>query len=371
MTDPPASTWCESRYNLSKRIVFLYTSLNGFVLSTIRALFATTDVASIDVVHWSSGSTSGNEYKIEPSNLTKFIKRTEISDSAILEMLETTSPNLIYVSGWMDWGYVKAVRQYKKSNPRIKATVVCGIDDQWRGSLRQILGSIYFRLRLRQVFDLMWVSGMPQYHFARQFGYPDRKILAHLLSADTAVFKPVEAPESRFIFVGRFEAVKGLDLLVAAYAKLSDETRAQWPLLLVGAGSLKDHLENKLPSGARVVPYLQPVELALELSKGGVGCQPSLFEPWGVSIHELAAMGYPLIVSSACGASSEFVIHGHNGYVFSSGDVSALSHSLHQMTLRSPPELQQFGAASFRLSQRISPLTCARSFLSADAPWRA
>ncbi len=353
---------------MKKRIVFLYSSLNGFVVSTLRALHESGRCQAIDVVHWDNTRTSGNSFQNTKEPFANFWARSQFTDDCLIEFLERKCPDIIYISGWMDSGYLKALRKYRLVH---KANItVCGIDDQWRGSARQWLGRYYYRVMYKGLFDRIWVSGAPQYHFARQLGYGDHEILFNLLSADGRLFKPTTSVNRRFVYVGRLEREKGPDILVSAYAKLSDEVRRRWPLHIIGDGSFRREIETNLPFGVIFHGYLQPEALSLELAKGGIGCQPSRFEQWGVSIHELALLGFPLIVSSACGAASEFVIDGFNGFYFRNENPDGLLIAMSQFITLSDEELGRFSSASKTLGKRISPDICAYSLLSADSAWR-
>lgn len=353
---------------MKKRLVFLYSSLNGFVVSTLRALHATGRCQAIDIIHWDKRKTAGNSFQSEKNSFANFFGRSQFDEASLFSFLKEKNPDIIYISGWMDRGYLAALRRYRSINGN--NTTVCGIDDQWRGSFRQWLGRYYYRVQYRNLFDRIWAAGAPQYHFARQLGYRDHEILFNLLSADTKIFKPTPSTNRRFVYVGRLEQEKGPDILVSAYRKLSDETRRSWMLHIIGDGSLRSEIENNLPKGATLLSYLQPEALSHELAKGGVGCQPSRFEQWGVSIHELALLGYPLIVSTSCGAASEFVIDGFNGFYFQNESVAALLSAMEKCIELNDAELRRFSEASKSLGARISPDMCAYSFLSADAAWR-
>ncbi len=353
---------------MKKRIVFLYSTLNGFVVSTLRALYESGRCEAIDVIHWDKGKTSGNAFQNRQENFASFFLRSEFTDASLYNFLEQRCPDIIYVSGWMDEGYIKALQRFRLTNR--SHTSVCGIDDQWHGSARQWLGKYYFLAVYRRLFDRMWVAGAPQYHFARQLGYDDSQILFNLLSADSGLFNKGVPINKRFVYVGRLEPEKGPDVLVSTYAMLTSEERRIWPLHIIGDGSLRHDIEINLPAGAIFHAYLQPQALSLELEKGGVGCQPSRFEQWGVSIHELAMLGYPLIVSSACGAASEFVIDDFNGFYFRKEDSDDLLYAMKRFIALSDEELSRFSLASRSLGGRISSNISAYSLLSADATWR-
>lgn len=353
---------------MKKRIVFLYSSLNGFVVSTIRALYETGRCQSIDVIYWDKNKTSGNLFQYSKGSFANFFGRSKYSNSELILFLEKKCPDIIYISGWMDKGYLKALRRYRKKNKF--SITVCGIDDQWHGNIRQWLGKYYYRIIYKRLFDRIWVAGSPQYYFAKKLGYGDKEIIFNLLSADSRLFKPGTSICRRFVYVGRLEKEKGVDILLSAYGKLDENERGNWPLHIFGDGSLNEEIGRNLPTGAILYSYLQPELLSLELSNGGVACQPSRFEQWGVSIHELALLGYPLIVSSACGAASEFVIDGFNGFYFNKENTNEMLVAMKKIIQLSQDELTQFSSGSKLLGARISSEICAYSLLSADSNWR-
>jgi glycosyltransferase involved in cell wall biosynthesis len=343
-------------------IIYLYTSVTGYVLSTLKALHATGQVNDIHLIYRAKDRTDGNRFAVEGAPWLKLIPRHTLSDRGIFDLLRTVRPEIVYVSGWVDKGYLRAVSRYRAAGG--KTHVVCGIDDQWKGSLRQYVGRIYFRLFYRRLFDYMWVSGKPQYHYAQRFGYGHENIICNLLSADTSVFDKKTELARRFVFVGRFAPVTGIDLLIEAYKALPEAVRAEWPLVLIGDGSLREQIEARASAQVIIKPYLQPAELRDELMRGGVACVPSYANQWGVVIHEMALLGYPMIVSSVCGAATEFLISGYNGFLFRSHDVASLQAALLKIASFTDAELEQFSEHSRELGLRITPEHAAASLLS-------
>ena len=104
----------------------------------------------------------------------------------------------------------------------------------------------------------MWVSGKPQYHFAQRFGYKHERIISNLLSADHGVFDKKSTLTKRFVFVGRFDPVKGLDQLIEAYLLLPNNIQEQWPLYLIGEGELRAYIDQNKNNNIIVKPFLQP-----------------------------------------------------------------------------------------------------------------
>jgi glycosyltransferase involved in cell wall biosynthesis len=263
----------------------------------------------------------------------------------------------------MDKGYIRACKEYKQNYPKVK--IIAGIDDQWTGSLHQRFGQIYYAIFLRRLFDFMWVSGKPQFSFAQRFGYGIENILSNLYSADNKRFNSKAGFQKRFVYVGRFVAIKALDLLVEAYCRLPQAKQEEWPLVLIGDGDQKEMILSRQNPNINVLPFMQPVDLNAELLKGGVACLPSHKDQWGVVVHEYALMGLPMLLSSGCGAASEFLIPGHNGFMFSRGDVNSLHSNLLQFTELRDADIQQFGINSTKLGARINNEISAKSLLSA------
>jgi glycosyltransferase involved in cell wall biosynthesis len=346
------------------KIVFFYTRINGHVVGLLKAILRVYPTIEIDFIHWRNDPKHGSLYKNQDGlqkNLHLY-NRDDMSEEDLLSILKKKKPQLVYVSGWVDKGYLSAVRNYKSSGGVTR--VVCGIDDQWKGSIRQYLGRVYFRIFYRVIFDYMWVSGQLQYHYSRRFGYDDRHIIYNLLSADTEVFNRRAYKCRRFVYVGRFSPVKGVELLMDAYNSLPVEIKSVWTLVIIGDGEMKSRILDRIDEGITVLPYLQPSELMDELMKGGVACVPSTKEPWGVVIHEFALLGYPLLVSSACGAASEFLISGHNGYLFMEKQMESLQNAMVRIAGLSDDDLERFGTNSVKLGCRISPEISAVSLLS-------
>jgi glycosyltransferase involved in cell wall biosynthesis len=359
-----ACTWTEDGQVEKRRVVFFYSRLNGFVLSTLRALEATGRCERIDVVHWSDAGEIGNHYRPEGLGGVFFRRREDFRDEDLARLLKEARPTTIYVSGWMDDGYLRAVRARRAAGQRF--VTVAGLDDQWRGTWRQRLGTIWFRLAYRALIDVMWTAGPAQYHYARRFGYPHDRIVGNLLSADDRLFRQGSPVTRRFVFVGRFDPVKGLDALVEAHSRLPPETRTEWPLVLIGDGPMRPWLKARATPEIMIMDYLQPEDVARELEAGGVGLLVSRWEQWGVSLHEMAMAGLPLIASVQAGAASTFLIDNHNGILVRGGHVADLTQALAKMAATSDSERAAMGRASKALSKRITPCVAAASLLSVE-----
>jgi len=342
-------------------IIYLWAEVTGYVMGALQELSQLT-TQNIHVVYWDQKHINSTKYSAESTEKIIFYPRSQVNEEDIYQLLVSRRPSIIVVSGWMDQGYIRACKRYKNFSPSVK--VVAGIDDQWTGSLRQRVGSIYYQFFYRKLFDFLWVSGQPQFSYAQRFGYGINNILANGYSADNIIFNSKANLEKRFVFVGRFVKFKAIDLLVDAYCRLPLETQAQWPLVLIGDGDQRDLIYSKSNKNIQILPFLSPDDLKRELAKGGVACLPSFKDQWGVVIHEYSLMGMPILASNGCGAATEFLISGFNGFMFKKGSTDSLHEQLLRFTKLTSTELESFSDNSMKLSKKITREFSAHSLLS-------
>jgi len=340
-------------------IVFLYSEVIGYTQSIIRYLPELNPDVKCHVVYWDQKRISA--YKLESDDKVYYHPRSEFNSKGIEKFLFTLKPVIIYVSGWMDRGYLRAIYSYKNQE-RVK--VVAGIDDQWTGSLRQYVGALTSNILFKRVFDYFWIAGKPQYYFSSMFGFNKDRIISNLFSADTNRYYKKAIFSKRLVYLGRFSPEKGSLNLVRNYNNLPDEIRLNWPLVLIGDGPEREEIERIKCDSISVLPFLQGNALLAELMKGGIGCSPSVREQWGLTIHEFALIGYPLLLSKVCGAATEFLIEGYNGFMFDPNDDNSFYKALDNIIKLDDGDFVKFGDRSQKLGSRINLELVAASLLS-------
>jgi glycosyltransferase involved in cell wall biosynthesis len=330
----------------SKKILFLYTHIMGYTFSCLKKLIDSYE-AEVTLIRYKENS-------ISPYNLPNYKGLLSYDKSPeILKTLNDKKYDLVYVPGWIDKDYLKIAAEQKEKG----AIVVAGCDTQWDGSLRQRLGVFYSVLFLKKIITYFWVPGIYQYEFVRKLGYSRNQILFNLYSADIELFENAFSGQNKIyphniLFVGRFVKEKGIDLLVESYEELKNEHHFDWNLTLIGDGPLKAKFVNK---GYQIENFMQPEALVKIVNTSGIFCLPSIWEPWGVVVHEFAAAGLPLLVSNVCGSSTVFVKHGYNGYIFESRNKLSLKKHLLHLINSSDEELRIMGNRSKLLSHSITP----------------
>lgn len=344
----------------SGNILVLYTELMGYTEASFEAV-ARLSGCMVTAVQRDTGKTRA--YVPRGSERLRLLPRSEHGRTSLLRLYQELSPKLLYVAGWQDRDYLAVAREARSDG----IPVVTGMDNQWSGSVRQRLACFAAPFRLKPYFSHIQVAGVRQYEYARRLGYAQDRILLNEYSADTTLFLADGGGEEhrrayprRLLYVGRFHENKGLDVLEKAWGMVGDESG--WELVLIGNGLLGSEWE-KLPR-VTVMDFLQPQDLAKEAGRAGAFVLPSRREPWGVVVHEFAAAGLPLILSSSCGAATEFLIPGYNGFLFDTEDAGSLASSLGQLFALAEGELRTMGERSTTLAGRISPETAAANLLS-------
>lgn len=345
------------------KILYLYAEVMGYTLAIIREL-AKRGI-EVHVIHWDHKKLT--PYKAPSIYNVHFYNRSELSLKQIVELTKELAPVLTVVSGWMDRDYMTVAKYLRIEG----STVVLGLDAPWQGTIRQwgarILGFFgYFS----KFYSHAWVAGLYQYEYAQKLGFGKKFIVFGCYSADLELFNQVYA-ETRedkgnhyphqFLYIGRFEPIKGLDTLLKAWENLGEQ-KGDWTLHLVGNGSLKSTLETH--AGVVVEDFLQPEQLREKIARSGCFLLPSHSEPWGVVVHEVTAAGLPIIASDIVGAATTFLISGLNGYSFTASDAIALENRIRQVIRLTDQELQTMAQHSHALAQRITPLYSAYNLLS-------
>jgi glycosyltransferase involved in cell wall biosynthesis len=343
------------------KILYLYAEIMGYTMSTIKELI--NKGYEIHIVNWDDKKLT--PYKYKKVEGVYFYKRSSLSTEELLRFAQEISPQLVVVSGWQDKGYLEVVKILKKAG----FIIVTGFDAQWRATIKQRLAKT-FKFYLKQYFSYAWVSGVYQYEYARNLGFSKSEIIFNLYSADLGIFndyyfnhkqsKAVSYPH-RFVFVGRFEKVKSIDLLLECWKEMG-ENKKDWELHLVGQGSLKNTIGDY--HGVIIHDFIQPESFDSLIKESGCFILPSKYEPWGVVLHEFTAAGLPIICSNNCGSASTFLINNYNGFHFDADSKVSLKKQMTRIIDSTDEQLNIFSQNSYFISNRITPELSALSLLS-------
>jgi glycosyltransferase involved in cell wall biosynthesis len=349
------------------KALFLYTEAAPYVLACLRELAAGHGV-EVHLVRWPVNAEAPFA-ALEGQGIHDAV-RDRSNDEALYQRCMALAPDVVFVSGWVDKGYLRVARALRAKGVPV---VLCS-DTAWRGDARQWANVVLSRIWMKRTFSHAWVTGKAQWAYARYLGFADAAIRTGFYAADTALFEPLgrrllaertQTWPHRFLCVARYIPSKGHQLLCDAFAQLCENNEAgDWELWIAGTGELQQQVMDS-PTGRhpriRHLGFKQAAEMQEVVAQCGAFVLPSLYEPWGVVVHEHAAAGLPLVLSTAVGAKERFLVEGENGFLFRSGDKAFLRDALRAIVRRTNPELRRMGEHSADLGRSWGPQAWART----------
>lgn len=198
------------------------------------------------------------------------------------------------------------------------------------------------------------------------YGADPRRIALAPCGVDLSLFRPLEQERARailglngervFLYVGRLEPLKGLELLLRLPAHL--DTCAKIRVLVVGGGPGDQEEVDRLRSHAKAlnvdevfdfVGMVEQSDLPVYYNAADVCVVPSYYESFGLTALESMACGTP-VVASRVGGLPDVIQHGRTGYLQSWRCPEAFANSL-EMIVSSPSLRQSMGRAARRRAE--------------------
>ncbi len=342
------------------KITILYSELADYTIACLRALKV--NGAKIMLVHWPINSEA--PFQFDLTFVDELHSRETLSDEQLLFKVRSFKPDLILSSGWMDKGYVKVCRALQN-----EAVTILSLDNHWTGSLKQQLASLISPITIKRSFKKAFVPGLVQTKYALKLGFRAQDIQTGFYSADTQKFgryykELIDSKQSipkRFLYLGRYVKHKGIFDMWEAFLMLKKDY-PDWELWCAGTG---DEFQNRVEAdGIKHFGFKQPSELLPILRDTGVYILPSHFEPWGVSVQEMAIAGFPLLLSDQIGSKEAYLIEAENGFEFQSGSVYSLYQAMVKVANLSQMHLKDMAQQSHKLGSKNSPEVWASKLLS-------
>lgn len=330
--------------------LFLYTELADYVVNCCKEL---SKKGKVHIVRWPVNKEA--PFQFDFGSQLNIYDKNSYTNEQLAQLIEKINPSVIICSGWIDKDYLKLVKPYFRKIP-----TVITLDTKWNGSLKQHAASILSRAYITNRFSHIWVPGQAQVQYARKLGFSPDKIRTGFYCCDLEKFntsykknfeKKIQSFPKRFLFVGRYYDFKGVNELWEAFIQLSNETKHEWELWCLGAGSVTPREHPKI----KHMGFVQPSALDEIIAQCGVFILPSRFEPWGVVVQEYAASGFPLLLSKEVGANESFLEEGKNGYLFDKEKVTEIKNAFKKMLSLEHDQLIKMGQHSHHLAQKISP----------------
>ena len=224
----------------------------------------------------------------------------------------------LILSGWDNlFCWIAAFLSPRKKNSCLVESSIYELKDN---KIMMLLKRIYVSR-----ISKMYVSGLPQEELVRALGYKGKVIkfggcgiLNYLPQPPFEKRKEVK----NFLFVGRLDPVKNLEVLVETFNELP-----QFDLTIVGFGVLEKKLKSIAKGNITFTGAIKNEDLPPIYSNHDVFILPSLIEPWGLVVEEALNNGIPVIVSNHVGCKDDLVSE-NTGMVFKLEEDSSLKNAI-------------------------------------------
>jgi glycosyltransferase involved in cell wall biosynthesis len=191
-------------------------------------------------------------------------------------------------------------------------------------------------------------------------GVPAHRIRVIHPGVDSAAFTPgppgsrAAAPE--FVYVGRLQRYKGVDVALRALA-LGRATRPDLTLAIAGSGTHRPALESLarelgVAHAVRFLGFVSEAEKIALFRRSWANLFPSPKEGWGITIVEAGASGTPSLASDSPGLRDS-VQHDRTGYLVPHGDARALAERMLQLAAE-PQLVERLGREARRFAEAHS-----------------
>lgn len=159
---------------------------------------------------------------------------------------------------------------------------------------------------------------------------------------------PRKADPFVFLWAGRLEHVKGLDLLLEAAKSLGEKTHGEFRLHLAGRGSLREELQQKavdlgIEDRVTFLGRLSRKDMLAQMQGANCFVLPSRYEAFGVVLIEAMATGLPVIATRSGGPDS--IVDAESGLLITPGNTEELTLAMEQLMsnadLYSPGEIRK------------------------------
>jgi glycosyltransferase involved in cell wall biosynthesis len=159
---------------------------------------------------------------------------------------------------------------------------------------------------------------------------------------------------TRYLFVGRLIERKGLDVLLEAFERVDGGE-----LRIAGDGPLREVAEAAAARDPRIrlIGHVAGDALARAYRDADVLVVPSLYEPWGLVVHEGLASGLPVIATDQVGAADDLIGREVNGYVVAAGAAEELREAMSAVARWTPARYEE---AARRSAERLASFSVER-----------
>lgn len=311
------------------KIVFCWSVISGYMAACWREL-ARRPGFDLHVIAHRAGLASDFREEVLDGIPHTFLGPQEQQDGQRIEQIVAEQkPDIVTMTGW----WLAPYRSLLHAASLSKARFIMAVDSPWRHEAQFLTRFRYGRSFSR--VDHFFVAGERSWQYVKRLGISSCRISRGMYGVDVASWSQVVprrkagAWPRRFLFLGRYNREKALDILVDGYRKYRSRVQAPWDLVCCGKGpdaGLLGAVEGIHDRG-----FVQPWDLPDVFVDSGAFVLPSRFDPWPLALVEAAAAGLPIICSDACGSAVEVVRPWFNGFVVPSESSARLALAMEEI----------------------------------------
>lgn len=275
------------------------------------------------------------------------------------EILRSYKPDAVALSGWAFATDLVALRWCRQHSI---PTICMSETNPWDFKRRWLVEKV--KKGVVAHFNAGLATSQSQMNYLTRLGIPRDSVFSGYNAIDNEFFRksahiwrekpelpeeiagliPKDAKGRYFLASSRFVAKKNLLRLLEAYAAFrqdrSDEP-ADWPLVILGDGEMREEIEAKiselgLTSHIHLPGFLQVDALPRYYGTAGAFVHASTTEQWGLVINEAMASGLPVAASTRCGATEYLIEDGVSGYSFDPFSTEQITQALQKLAAIGP-----------------------------------
>jgi glycosyltransferase involved in cell wall biosynthesis len=199
----------------------------------------------------------------------------------------------------------------------------------------------FFEEAYRNCSSLVLVSGSLLTGLKELMPWIEEKIqtIPNMIREDMFQLPSVSRNHEPFIFLwaGRLEHVKGVDLLIEAAQILKERGKDNFFIRLAGKGSLQNDLEKQASEAgvSDVINFLGRIsreEMQKEMQMAACFVLPTRYEAFGAVLIEAMATGLPVIATRSGGPDT--IVNSDNGILIDTENAEQLAIAMEDMMLR-------------------------------------
>jgi glycosyltransferase involved in cell wall biosynthesis len=159
-----------------------------------------------------------------------------------------------------------------------------------------------------------------------------KKVLNDYYNSDEMLSNVKKLQRPVLVFAGRFERLKGLELLIDQLVELPFD---QYTCYFIGTGTLLSKVQQHIKDGkinGKVFGFLVQADVAKRLVESDIYILPSLNDPFSRTLSEALAAGCFVLNSKYDDASYDLINEGENGFIFDPRDSKQFSKYLKMLT---------------------------------------